>query len=484
MSSRTPEVKGCARSQIPCVQSNAATDDVLSEGYGRAVAPGGRRRTVVVGAGIGGLCAAAALSHTADEVILIERDRLPTAPVPRRGVAQASQLHNLLGAAQAHLEALLPGFLDELLSAGAMRGCVSTDTHVYELGVRMPERDLGLAIICAPRPLIEHVARRLLLTDERVRVQDGTAAAGIVINEGTLQGVLVADIATGATEMLDAEIVVDATGTASPAPKWLGTAGYHVPEEVRRIGQWYATALYAKPARDDLSQRFWLVFPTPPRSRGGLVSPVGPSTLNVSLNGGPSDPPPRTQDEFEAYARSLEDPAIGELLASSTAQLEPTVFRRMFATWRHYERMITRPPGFLPIGDAFATLNPLFGQGMSVAAAQGSVLAALVEASGLDDLEGLTRHYLEQAAAAVQAAWDLGALVESGTGWRHVVTDRDAALRLGRLLVDDPELHRTYVGIWHLLEPMSALDFTTVLEDPLRVRPQPGRTGIISDRGP
>lgn len=429
------------------------------------VGSAGPRRAVVLGAGIAGLCAAAALRHAVDTVVVLERDPLDEKrePAPRRGVPQSSQLHNLLGAAQANLEALLPGFLDALAAAGAMRGRVSADTHVYELGLRMPERDLGLAIVCARRPVIEHAARRMLLEDQRVRVQDGTVASGVVIERGAIRGVLAEDTAAGRRELIDAELVVDATGTGSQAPRWLAAAGYEVPEQVRSVSQWYASALYRRPPDTGSANRFWLVFPTPPQTRGGLASPVDRATVNVSLNGGAHDMPPRTNEEFGAYARSLEDPVIAELMASATPVAVPTVFRRMFAFWRHFEEMTVRPAGFLPIGDAFATLNPLFGQGMSVAAKQGAALAEVARASALEDVDELTRRYVGEAAAVVQQAWELGTLVDSRTGWSRVVSDRHAAMRLGRLLADDPDLHRTYVAIWHLLEPATALESPTVL---------------------
>jgi flavin-dependent dehydrogenase len=216
--------------------------------------------------------------------------------------------------------------------------------------------------------------------------------------------------------------------------------------------------MYARPPDTSSTNRFWLVFPTPPKSRGGLASPVDAATFNVSLNGGSDDPPPRTNQEFLAYARSLEDPVISELLARATPITEPTVFRRTFAVWRHFERMTLRPAGFLPIGDAFATLNPLFGQGMSVAAKQGAALAELAVAAKSEDIAGLTDRYIERAAGEVRQAWDLGALVDSGTGWRRAFSDGEAAKQMGRLLADDPDLHRTYVAIWHLIEPATALD--------------------------
>jgi len=128
---------------------------------------GGRVRSdkaVVLGCGVAGMAAAAALRRTFAEVVIVER----TACRPRQlrgGVyPRANNLHNILGRAQRHLEDLFPGFREALLRAGCGSASVSDETHVFELGVRMPERKIGLRLMCAWRPTIESVARQICWT--------------------------------------------------------------------------------------------------------------------------------------------------------------------------------------------------------------------------------------------------------------------------------------------------------------------------------
>lgn len=421
-------------------------------------------RALVLGAGIGGIAAAAALRTAVDDVVLIERDRLPSQPMPRRGVPQAGQLHNLLTAAQDHLETLLPGFLSALSGAGGRRAVVASDTHVHELGVRMPERDVGLALVSAPRPVIEQVARDLLRHDAGIQIREGVSIEGLRLDRHAVSGVLLAAEGSTGPEVLDADLIVDAMGTGSAVARWLDEAGFEVPEESHLVERWYASALVRRPADLGDSDRFWLVFPTAPNTRGGLASPVDDDHLYVSLSGSTRDDPPRDHVEYRAYAASLEDPVLLDLLTRCTPVSEPAVFRKMHATWRHYEEMVTPVVGLVPLGDAYASLNPLFGQGMSVAARQAAMLADILATSGVADIEVLTRAYLDDAARAIRMAWDLGAISEPTDDVTPLLSDPRHARALGELLSEDPALHRHYVRVWHLLEPVSSLDASEIVD--------------------
>jgi len=403
-------------------------------------------RALVLGAGIAGIAAAAALRPWFDNVTILERDHFPDGPAGRRGVGQDSQLHNLLGCAQVHLDRLLPGFSDALAAAGAASARVAHQTHVYELGVRMPERDLGLRLMSAPRPTIEHCARRLLLADDGVTIREATRAIGLVGNPSVgVTGVAVSG--NSEQHVVDATVVVDATGSGSQALAWLSDLEAEVPTmEVSPVAQWYCSTVFERPPHQVGAADFWLIFPTSPRTRGGLVSPEGPNHWCVSLSGHAQDEPPRTIAQVRAFAATLEDPWLAELLGQARPAGHPKLFRKPTATWRRYDRLARPLTGFLPIGDAVASLNPLFGQGMSVAAWQAGILSGVLEGPA-GTVAQLTESFLRQAARPCQTAWDLGEIVNHPTaapgGSTAALVDR---------IRTDPDFHRHYVAAWHLLE--------------------------------
>lgn len=413
---------------------------------------GGDRRAVVIGAGLAGLAAAAAIQSRDWEVVLVERDRLEAGPSLRRGVPQAGQLHNVLGRAQRELETLLPGFVEALVDAGAGRANVAAGTHVYELGAVMPRRDLGLELLCAPRSTIDDVARRLLQQRDAVDLIDGRRVTELLVSDGRAAGVALDGRSSPAS--VSAPLVVDASGGSSPALRWLEGAGFVAPPvETRTVHQWYVSSVYTRPAELVGGEVAWMVFPTQGCPRGVLVSPLSEAEWCVSVTGRDPEPPPASHEGILAHVASLPDPTVRSLLDAARPAGLPTLFRRPAAIWRHYELVEDPLPGFLPLGDAVAALNPVFGQGMSVAAWQATGLAAVLEL--WTEVEDVTRAHHDQAAVRAGAAWRLAELAEGPVEdlLAEVAPSCPTVEGLVRSLADDEALHRRYVAMWHLLEP-------------------------------
>jgi flavin-dependent dehydrogenase len=416
---------------------------------------------VVLGAGIGGLLAAAALRHAGLTVLVLERDRLPQAPRLRPGVPHARQLHNLLGRGQLHIEELLPGFHSRLHDAGAVAAEVSSQTHVYELGVMMPERPLGLHIWSALAPVIEHTVRDLA-AGAGVTVQDCTRVLQLRVSDAhQVTGVQVSQ--DGHVYDIEADVVVDAMGAMSPAATWLARLGCQPPAvEAHQTRQWYCSLITERPPSCRKKPDYWLVFPTFPNGRGGLVSPVGDDKWCISLSGVAPDRAPRNAEEFTAFAGLLEISLISDLLREARPLGRPHLFGKPVATWRRYDRSPEPVAGFLPVGDAVASLSPLVGQGISVAAWQSAHLARVLGSSR--DLAETTVAYLTHAATATASAWALLTLFDPPPGSHTPRLDREHWNTVAQTVAADADAHGRYVRMWHLLEPVSVLD--EILEHP------------------
>lgn len=75
---------------------------------------------VVLGAGMAGLLATRVLSEFYGSVTVIEQDELPDHPAQRKGVPQGRHLHQFVSRGPQVMGELFPGFLDELVAAGAV----------------------------------------------------------------------------------------------------------------------------------------------------------------------------------------------------------------------------------------------------------------------------------------------------------------------------------------------------------------------------
>jgi hypothetical protein len=232
-------------------------------------------RAVVLGAGIAGLLAARVLAGRYGDVLVVERDRLPAAFVPRRGVPQGRHAHGLLGGALLVLERYLPGITADLAARGAPLGDPARDTRWFVGGGHLAPFASGWRGVWASRPLLEGTVRDRLLALPNVRLLDHTDAVGLRIDGGRVTGARVLRAANGSTaELLPADLVVDATGRGSRCPAWLAELGYEPPVEERvDAGATYVSRLFRRGPDGPLAHV--MATPSPGRRLGMLTAQEG-----------------------------------------------------------------------------------------------------------------------------------------------------------------------------------------------------------------
>src|SRR5258705_8126332 len=121
------------------------------------------KQAVVVGAGMGGLAATGAIARHFEQVVVVERDALPAEPADRPGIPQGRHVHGLLVSGQRALDALFPGFEQDIERAGAVPIISGLDIRWERPGYDpFPRRDLGLRSYALARPALEHALRRRL----------------------------------------------------------------------------------------------------------------------------------------------------------------------------------------------------------------------------------------------------------------------------------------------------------------------------------
>ncbi|SEF07565.1 NAD(P)/FAD-dependent oxidoreductase [Streptomyces sp. Ag109_O5-10] len=372
--------------------------------------PSPARTAVVLGGSHTGMLAARALAGLADRVVVVERDDLPVTPAPRKGLPQARHAHMLWSGGIRAMEELLPGITAALLDAGARRAPVTTDMVALSAQGwfrRWPESH---HVLLAGRDLLDATVRARVLSDRHVEVLGGTEVLGLTGGAAAVTGVLVRDRA-GRERTVAADLVVDATGRGSGAPRWLAALG--LPAPARRevdTGLAYASRLYLAPEQARAGFPVVNVQPDPRNGgpgRAGFLLPIENGRWIVTLNGTRGGEPTSAAEDFVPFARDrLRHPLIGDLLAqaeplSDVAVTRATVNRRYF-----YERMPAWPDNFTVLGDALAAYNPVYGHGLAVGAQSALLLRDLALRHGLGT-PGLSRRVQKAVARPVGAAWDL-----------------------------------------------------------------------------
>jgi 2-polyprenyl-6-methoxyphenol hydroxylase-like FAD-dependent oxidoreductase len=136
------------------------------------------KQAIVIGAGMAGLMAASVLSKCFTSVTIIERDTLPSEPVPRRGVPQGAHVHTFLGFGVEAMDGLMPGVMDDIYDAGVVKIRWNLDIWFHDLVGPTELLDVGILTPSVTRPLVEHVVRRKVLALPNVSLRDATRLLG------------------------------------------------------------------------------------------------------------------------------------------------------------------------------------------------------------------------------------------------------------------------------------------------------------------
>jgi flavin-dependent dehydrogenase len=410
-------------------------------------------RAVVVGGGLAGMLAAAAVRDHVDSVEIIEAHGLPEGPESRPGVPQAAHFHVLLSGGANAIEDLLPGTVKELLGAGANRVPMTTNMLIYspEGWYRRWKRDSHY-LITASRDLTDSVVRRQVLKDPRVSVRPHTKVTALLGSSRRVTGVRLR-AADGTETDLTADLVVDASGKASRTPQWLAELGISgLAQDRVDSGIAYASRIYRAP----VSTQNWPVISVQadPRSgepgRTGGIVPIEDGRWHVSLIGTPGAQPSREAAEFEPYARTLRHPVIADLLAHAEPLTDVAVTHSTVNRRHYYERLKSWPEGLVALGDAVAAFNPVYGHGMSVAAIGAVALRTRLESLGLTN--GLSRKAQRAIASPVELAWSLAV----GQDIHYDTTTGGAAGTADRLLQRYvSRLSRTATGSYRVATAMT-----------------------------
>ena len=391
---------------------------------------------VVLGGSLAGLLAARVLSDHFDRVTLIERDAYTDTPEVRKGMPQANHVHGLLLRGRQVLEELFPGLQDEMIAAGVPLLDMANDIAWFTRagwGVRFPSE---LKVLAFTRPVLDLHVRQRLLQNEKIEVADQMEVVGLLGNAigKRVAGVLVIPRASDADRRvareLRADLVVDATGRASRAPRWLKDLGYEPPQETAinaHIG--YASRLYRVPENFNGDWVCAYVQSAPPeRKRGGILFRVEDNRWLVTLIGGGRDYPPSDELGFLEFARSLPVSIIYDAIRAADPLTPIKTHRGTENRLRHFDRAKDLPENFLLLGDAVCAFNPVYGQGMTTAA-----LGALTLRNTLNEdarLRGLSRRFQKRLGKVNKAPW----LLATGEDYRYTATTGHGATLMTKFM--------------------------------------------------
>jgi 2-polyprenyl-6-methoxyphenol hydroxylase-like FAD-dependent oxidoreductase len=372
---------------------------------------------------------------------------------------------------------------------------VGTDSIRWnQLGIWLASVRSPVKISFQSRPFLEQHVREQLVARENVHVMDACEVSQLCVHNDRVTGVLLRHRAgEQREELLSTDLVVDASGRGSRAPQWLSSLGYgHVQESSVKIDIGYATRIYRCPDQLPTNWKALLISGRPPGDkRGGAIFPIQGGRWMVTLAGSLRDYPPDEETAFLEFARSLAQPHLYEAMKDAEPVTPIAVYKFSANRWRHYERMRRLPEGFIILGDAACSFNPIYGQGMSVAAVEAQTLDRCLREQEMsarnNDMAGFTRRFQQAIARDIKTPW----LLSTSEDLRYPGIEEKRSLsvrllnrymrRVIELAASDPQMAATLLRVRNLLKPLRALFqpriILAVLHQELAVlRQQPGVT--------
>jgi 2-polyprenyl-6-methoxyphenol hydroxylase-like FAD-dependent oxidoreductase len=365
-------------------------------------------RAVVLGGSMAGLLAARVLAESYAEVLVVDRDSLTGVAEPRRGVPQGNHVHGLLARGQQILEEMFPGFTAEAVASGVPTADLG-ELRWFFNGRRLHPVRTGLVCISAGRPVLESLVRGRVAGLPNVAFIEHCDIVGLVTSADATRvtGARLHRRTSDSAEVVEADLVVDATGRGSRTPVWLAEFGYHQPAEERvKIGLSYTSRLFRSPSDDVLGGHLSInPVASPAFPRGAFCTKIDNGRLIVSLTGVLGDRAPTNPAGFLDYARSLPVPDVYDVVRDAEPISDAVSFTYPASVRRRYDRLDRMPQRLIVLGDAACSFNPVYGQGMTVAALEALTLRShLAEGAAPEPLR-----FQRDISDVIDAPWEISA---------------------------------------------------------------------------
>ncbi|HDR7466782.1 TPA: FAD-dependent oxidoreductase, partial [Bacillus toyonensis] len=366
-------------------------------------------KAIVIGGSMAGKFAAKALSTSFKEVIILEVGDKWDGKASRKRVPQSDHPHVLLKGGEKAIEELFPTITNELIKAGSIINNFTRDLKWHQFGLWKQPFIGEVHMIQQSRPLLEWHIQKRIDQISNITITYKTLVNGLLV-DGKLNkvcGVKVKYLETGIQEEVHADIVIDASGFGSKSMEWLREYEIEVQEEKVRIDLFYATKMFQLKENEELDCCNMLMSPSfPENPYGVLIQTIEDNRYFVTFSGYANEKAPQTDDEFYDFAENLSISNVTDFLNKAEGITDIKTYKIPYQVRRRFDLINNVPEGLLVVGDAQCRFDPVFGQGVSVAAMEAHQLQLLLQSRKQLD-KTFTQQFYKKTADIIEIPWDM-----------------------------------------------------------------------------
>ena len=436
-----------------------------------------KQHAIVLGGSLTGLLTAKVLSKYFTQVTIIEKDPIHRQPEARKGQPQTRHLHGLLPSGLKVMSKYFTGLADEITSYGAKVFDFAASMNWYCYGGFRKSFPIDIKSVFISRPLLEHIIRERVLALFNVRLVDNTIAKHLTTDDKQkITGVVTEEKLSGRTQSFSADLIVDCTGRGSRTPQWLKELGYaEIKVSEVKVNVGYTTRMYKRDPGDPRGEN-WIAYSpqAPAETRFGAAFPIEGDRWMVTVGGWHGDHAPTENPGYLEFVKSLPNPHLYDIVTKNEPASEFVQYKFPFSIRRHYEKLRRFPEGFLVLGDAISSFNPIYAQGMSSASLQVEVLDKML-AENVAEKE-LAKVFFKRSKKIIDTIWGLA----TGEDFRYPLTvgSRPIGIKLinryvakiHRATTKDQVVCGAFLKVIGLLKPPASLFHPNILWKVMRAK--------------
>ena len=270
---------------------------------------------------------------------------------------------------------------------------------------------------------------------------------------------------------------MDASGVSSFTTGWFNKRVISVPNEKVDINLSYISKQFELSKTQVRDWKIKMVYPNPPQEKiGGTISKVEGNRYIVTLmgyHGAVNEKEVLKSDHgFIELSKQLPKLDIYQEIKEAVPLSKTSFYRIPSIVWRRFDKAENFPTGLLLIGDTVCRIDPVFGQGMSIAILEAIALQKLIQ-NHKSELHKMPTVFHKKAATIISPIWNM--VITEDFRYPATIGKKPFGLTIQQwyakniflLSSQNQEVYDAFVKVMNLVRPITSLMKPSIIKSVL-----------------